>query len=137
MAEPPRLPRLPRLPGPQSALRVLVVEDAAELRLLLGMQLELAGHRVVAEAPDAATARERAAALRPDAVVLDQELPDGTGTDLLPELRAQLPGLRAVLFSGNPATAALAEAAGADGFLVKGAPLEQLVALLAPPARSG
>ena len=111
-------------------LRVLVVDDQADLRLLLRMQLEVDGHEVVGEAVDGSSALAQAQALAPQAVVLDRELPDGSGTDLLPGLRAASPGVRVVVFSADPAGREAAERAGADGFLLKGAPLAELSALL-------
>lgn len=113
-------------------LRVLVVDDQADLRLLLRMQLEVDGHDVVGEAPDGQSALLAAEQLAPDAVVLDRELPDGSGLDLIAALRAAQPGLRVVVVSGDPSGEQAALAAGADGYLDKAAPLGRLSPLLAP-----
>ena len=111
-------------------LRVLVVDDQPDLRLLLRMQLELDGHDVVGEAVDGRSALALAEELGPQAVVLDRELPDGLGTELVAALRAASPGVRVIVFSADPAGGEAAALAGADGFLEKGAPLGQLSALL-------
>jgi DNA-binding response OmpR family regulator len=67
--------------------RVLVIEDESDLRALLAHNLERAGHEV-AVAGDAAAglalARERR---RPDLVLLDLVLPDGSGLDVCRTLR--------------------------------------------------
>lgn len=110
--------------------RVLVVDDQADLRLLVGMYLGVDGHVVVGEASDLAEALRLAAELQPEVVILDQELPDGLGTDALARVREAAPGARVLVFSADPAVRALAAGAGADGFVQKGAPLDELSALL-------
>ncbi len=63
-------------------LQVVVVEDEADLRELFIFALEVAG--LVAHGADSvASARELLATIRPDALVADYGLPDGTGTALL------------------------------------------------------
>ena len=69
-------------------MKLLIVDDDADLRAVLGFALRDAGF-VVVEAGDGATARARAEAERPDLVVLDLNLPDADGVDLLPDLRAR------------------------------------------------
>jgi DNA-binding response OmpR family regulator len=75
------------LPG--RGRRVLVVDDAAELRMLIRIALADLGGFVVEEAPDAATALALLRAGPPDAVVLDVQLPDLDGPELLALLRAE------------------------------------------------
>ncbi len=112
--------------------RVLVVDDQADLRLLLGIHLAVDGHEVVGEATDLAAAVSQAAMLAPDVVIVDQELPDGLGTGAVPALRAAVPGVRILVYSADPAVRELAARAGADGFVLKGAPLAELSDLLGP-----
>lgn len=68
-----------------SRLRVLVVEDVEPTRLLIVRTLESEGF-LVEEAPDLRRAEKRLRSARPDVVVLDVELPDGSGFDLLREI---------------------------------------------------
>jgi DNA-binding NarL/FixJ family response regulator len=49
------------------------------------------GLHVVGEADSAAAALRLAAELRPDVIVLDLQLPDGNGLDILPQLKARQP----------------------------------------------
>lgn len=76
----------PTSPAPRRHL--LVVDDEPHIGLLLRPHLEQLGYRVslaknLAEARAALTDR----ASRPDALLLDLHLPDGSGLDLLRELR--------------------------------------------------
>lgn len=110
--------------------RILVVDDHHSMRSLLTMYLDRDGFEVVGEAVDAPSALVQARELLPDGVVLDEELPHGPGTRILPELRALLPQARIVVFSGDATCADRAAELGADGFLLKGDPLEALDRLL-------
>jgi two-component system KDP operon response regulator KdpE len=67
--------------------RVLVVEDDADIRMVLGTLLESAGYRVET-APTAARALIEARANRPDVVLVDLGLPDRDGQQLIRDLRA-------------------------------------------------
>ena len=83
--------------------RVLVVDDDPNLRELVTIRLQRAGHRVVAAdsaAEALAVVQERGA---PDVVVLDVTMPGMTGLELLPVLRS-LEGcadLPAIFLSGR------------------------------------
>ena len=113
--------------------RVLVVDDAANLRELLTMLLEAEDDFVVVgAAADGAQAVEKAAELRPDVVLLDLAMPVMDGLQALPELRRLLPSARLVVFSGYDEVS-LARAAldvGADAYIEKGTSVLQLVARL-------
>ena len=68
------------------AYHILLVDDAPELRRMVGELLEGAGYAVTLAA-DCAQARAAWARQRPDAALLDVMLPDGDGFALLGELR--------------------------------------------------
>lgn len=89
-AQNPAMPR-PRLEG----VVALVVEDHADMRLVMRTALEEAGARVM-EADSAAHATQAAALRRPTVVVSDIGLPDVDGYALLGMLRRALPGAEAV-----------------------------------------
>lgn len=61
--------------------RILIVEDDAPLRRLIGLALEHAGHEVVV-ALDQATALECLEWFEPNLILLDLQLPDGTGAEV-------------------------------------------------------
>jgi DNA-binding NtrC family response regulator len=67
--------------------RILVVDDEPTVRFGIRDFLEVHGLEVL-EAESCREARERFRQARPDVVLLDYRLPDGTGLELLPELRA-------------------------------------------------
>lgn len=82
--------------------RLLHVEDDTNLlqvvRSMAGPEFEFARAATLAQA------RTRLALDRFDVVILDLVLPDGSGWDLLPEIRRQLPGARIVILSGYDVT---------------------------------
>ena len=65
--------------------RVLVVEDDHQLRRVITINLRARGH-TVCEAADVAQALEALAVEAPDLLILDINLPDGTGWDVLREV---------------------------------------------------
>ena len=68
------------------AYHILLVDDAPELRRMVGELLEGAGYAVTLAA-DCAQARRAWTESQPDAALLDVMLPDGDGFSLLEELR--------------------------------------------------
>ena len=105
------------------SIRVLVVDDNADVRLLLRFAVELRpGMRIVGEAVDGLEAVRLAAACEPDIIVLDREMPVASGLQVLPELRAACPGAVIVLFtaSADQAVRRAAAGAGADAVRTKG-----------------
>lgn len=120
--------------------RVLVVDDAANLRDLLTLLLELEDDfEVVGGAADGAQAIERAALLHPDIVLLDLAMPVMDGLQALPQLRALLPDATIVIFSGYEHQSLASEAltAGADGYIEKGVAVTHLVEQIRALRRSG
>ncbi len=89
-------------PGPAEApplsLRLLLVEDNEPTLDVMTTLLELAGHDVK-PAPDVRTARRLAESHEFDLVVSDLGLPDGTGFELMSELRDRY-GLKGIAVSG-------------------------------------
>ena len=110
--------------------RVLVVDDEPQFLRALATNLRGAGYEVdtAANASDALTA----AGLRPpDAVILDLLLPDGSGTDLLRELRtwSEAPVLL-VSAVGDEEEKIAALDAGADDYVTKPFAIGELLARL-------
>lgn len=118
-----------------TGLVVLVVEDTPEYQLVLRSVLLEAGCQVVV-APTLAEARETAATLRPDVVVLDVVLPDGSGRDLISDLRGTNDPYVLILsqFDGE-ADRIVGLSAGADDHLAKPFSSAELLARLAAGQR--
>ena len=113
--------------------RVLVVDDAEDLRMLLRARMETRhGLTVVGEAADGLAAVELASELQPDLVMLDLAMPRMDGLEALPLIRAAVPGVRVIVLSGfNQSTLAeKAMEAGADKYVVKGGSMRQLLELV-------
>lgn len=110
---------------------ILLVDDVPALRLLLRHSLQ-DEFDVVGEAGDGATAGELAARLHPDVVLLDLNMPDQDGLQAIGTIRAATPGTRIAVFTGLEATVveATVRAMGADDFLEKSAPLDEVQARL-------
>jgi DNA-binding NarL/FixJ family response regulator len=101
--------------------RVLIVDDDARFRALARALLEASGYTVAGEAADGAEALAALSQLRPDAALVDVQLPDSNGLALARQLTEQDRGLRIVLTSTDPtlvAPAALADS-GALAFVPK------------------
>jgi DNA-binding NarL/FixJ family response regulator len=64
-------------------LRILIVDDHPEFRRHARRMLESDGHVVIGEAQDSASAIERTRVLRPDVVLLDVNLPDRSGLQIV------------------------------------------------------
>jgi two-component system, response regulator PdtaR len=73
----------------QNALRVVIAEDEALIRLDLKEMLEEEGYSVVAEAGDGETAVERVTSLRPDLAILDVKMPVLDGISAAEQIAAE------------------------------------------------
>ena len=116
----------------ERAHRVLVVDDAEDIRMLLRLRVEARnGLTVVGEAADGVAAVELASELQPDLVLLDLAMPRMDGLEALPLIRAAVPDVRVVVLSGfNQGTLAnKALEAGADHYVVKGGSMRELLDL--------
>jgi diguanylate cyclase (GGDEF)-like protein len=113
----------------RSGIRLLVVDDHPNLRMLLRTTFEIIDVEVD-EAGSAAEAMQRVAAKAPDVIVLDVALPDVDGITLCRRLRAQpaTAGVPIVLLTGAASTSDdEGRAAGASAFVRKPfSPLELL-----------
>jgi two-component system, NarL family, response regulator DevR len=104
------------------AVRVFLVDDHEVVRRGVAEVLEDdPGLMVAGEAGSVAEALARVPAVRPDVVVLDMRLPDGSGADLCRSLRRRFPGLPCLVLTSysEPEAREAAIRAGATGFLLK------------------
>lgn len=112
-------------------IRVLVAEDDLAVRaLLVDLIAAERGLELAATAADGEAAVEAALRTLPDVVILDLHMPRGGGTRAAAEIRLHLPHARLVVFSADPHGATQALRSGADEYLVKGAPVDEILAAL-------
>jgi len=123
----------PRTGNPAARLRVFVVEDSGLIRERVEDMVAQAGALVAGHAAGVATAIEGIRELRPDVVILDAQLADGTGFDVLRAIRRQVPPVDAYFFSNYSADAyrLYAVKLGAKGFFDKSSEFDQLRDLIA------
>jgi DNA-binding NarL/FixJ family response regulator len=109
---------------------VMVVDDHPIWRDAVARDLEDEGFEVVATADGVGAARRRAAAVKPDVVVMDMRLSDGTGAQATAEVLAVSASTRVLVLSASDERDDVLEAvkAGATGYLVKSASKAELAA---------
>jgi DNA-binding NarL/FixJ family response regulator len=110
-------------------IRILVADDHPVVRdglvAILGTQPDF---QVVGEASGGREVLQKAAESRPDVVLLDLEMPDMDGVEALRELRKSQPQARTLVFTAFDTDERILAAvqAGTGGYLLKGAPREEL-----------
>lgn len=106
----------------------MVVDDHPIWRDAVARDLEESGFTVVATADGVGAARRRAAAVRPDVVLMDMRLADGDGAQATAEVLAVSPSSRILVLSASDEREDVLQAvkAGATGYLVKSASKQEL-----------
>ena len=106
----------------ESLVRVVLVDDHAVVRQGLQAILERTGQiQVVGEAGTIADAVRETRQTRPDVVVMDLRLPDGTGVTACRQIREELPEVKVLILTSHADEDALFNAvlAGAAGYVLK------------------
>jgi DNA-binding NarL/FixJ family response regulator len=111
-------------------MKVLLVDDHPIVRAGLRALFEARGIEVIAEAGDGQTAKEAAARLRPDVVVMDLSMPVLDGFKATEQIVRDDPSKRVLILTtyASEADAVRAMDAGATGYLLKDAPPDDIVA---------
>jgi two-component system chemotaxis response regulator CheY len=101
--------------------RVLVVDDAAFMRKVVGDALAQGGHEVVGEAGDGRQAVECFRQLRPEVTTLDITMPEKDGLQALREIVSLDPSARVIMCSALGQESKVLEAikSGAKDLVVK------------------
>ena len=117
----------------QSIPSVFLVDDSDEIRERLKELFDIGARvRIIGEADTAACAIIKIKASQPDFVVLDYQLPDGTGLEVLRELRNQAPRTHFIVLT-NHVSAELRQTlldAGGQAFLDKSRDFGRLSGLI-------
>jgi DNA-binding NarL/FixJ family response regulator len=117
-------------------VRVMVVDDHPMWREGVSRDLAAAGYDVVAATGEGRQAVRIAAAARPDVVVLDLQLPDVSGVEVINGLREALGEIRILMLSASGEQQDVLDAmkAGATGYLLKSAGLTDFLDAVARTA---
>jgi two-component system, NarL family, response regulator NreC len=102
-------------------IRVVLADDHELMRRSLRHVLESEGIEVLGEAADHASTVHLVIALRPDVLVLDLSMPNGSGMETIRALHERAPdtGVVVVTMQHTPSFACAAFACGALGFVLK------------------
>jgi DNA-binding NarL/FixJ family response regulator len=110
-------------------IRILVADDHPVVRegliAMLGTQPDL---EVIGEAGSGPEVVRTALELRPDVVLLDLELPGFDGVEVIRQVRAEAPAVRIVVLTAFDRDEQIVSAirTGAEGYLLKGAPRDEV-----------
>lgn len=113
-----------------STIRLLIVDDQNLIRQGLKAMLELeADFQVVGDAENGKVALERIAALQPDVVLMDIQMPEMDGQTATKLITQNFPDVKVLILSSFDDKSYIAEAirSGARGYLLKDIPWHELV----------
>lgn len=113
-----------------AVIRLMLVDDHEVLRLGLRTLFSEAGDfEVIGEAGTVAVAVEQGKRLKPNVVLMDVRLPDGSGVEACREIRTASPGTRVLFLTSYADEEAVLGTilAGADGFLLKEVSGDELI----------
>ncbi|HHV30670.1 response regulator [Acetivibrio mesophilus] len=101
--------------------RVLIVDDAAFMRISLKTMLEKNGFQVIDEAENGSVAVKKYKELKPDIVTMDITMPEMDGIQALKEIRQFDSNSKVIMISAMGQESYVREAvmSGAKGFVVK------------------
>ena len=113
--------------------RVLIVDDAAFMRVSIRNIVSKNGYEVAGEAENGAVAVQKYAELHPDIVTMDITMPEMNGLEALIAIRKADPGAKVIMVSALGQVSIVRDAvmAGAKGFVVKPFKEETITAALA------
>jgi two-component system chemotaxis response regulator CheY len=112
--------------------KVLIVDDAAFMRISIKNMLTKNGYEVVGEAENGLIGIEMYKELQPDIVTMDITMPEMSGLDALKEIQKLDPQAKVVMVSAMGQEAMVREAivSGAKGFIVKPFKEEGIIAAI-------
>lgn len=111
-------------------IRLMLVDDHAMLREGLRSKFErCADIQIVAEAGAAEELMSLLGKASPDVLIVDIKLPDANGISLMEQIKKDLPKVKVIILTmyDHVRYALHSFERGADGFVVKGAPFEELL----------
>jgi DNA-binding NarL/FixJ family response regulator len=117
------------MPRPANAL---IIDDEAHVRVLLSAILRQLGVRTIWESADGPSGIGQAALHKPEIVLLDINLPEMSGLEVLAKLKADHPAMPVIMVSAQSTvrTVDKAKELGAQGYIVKYAPKSEVTQML-------
>jgi two-component system KDP operon response regulator KdpE len=117
------------MPRPANAL---IIDDEVHVRVFLTAILKQLGMRTIWDASDGRTGLGQAALHKPDVVLLDLNLPEVSGIEILEKLKADNPALPVIVVSAQSTmrTIARTKELGANGYVIKYAPKSEVIQML-------
>ena len=117
------------MPRPTNAL---IVDDEPHVRVLVRVLLKQLGIETVWEAADGAEALEKAAAHKPHVILLDINLPQVGGLEVLAKLKAAHPEIPVIIVSSQSTmkTVIQTRELGAEAYVLKHAPKAEVLQML-------
>jgi len=131
---------LPETAAPAATIRILIADDHEVVRIGLAALLDAQeGFSVVAQAASGDEAVRMARHHRPDVVVMDIRMPNGSGIDACRAITAELEGTPVVMLTSHADSEALFDAidAGASGYVLKRVGSSELVGAVRTVAGGG
>jgi DNA-binding NarL/FixJ family response regulator len=119
-----------RMGNEESSIRLLIADDHALVRSGLRSMLEREpGFEIIGEAEDGREAVELCRSLRPDLILMDVRMPRMDGLEATRTIKQESPeiGVLMVTMHENPDYMLEAIKAGAAGYVLKDAPLDELI----------
>lgn len=117
------------MPRPVTAL---IVDDEPHVLVLFHALLKQLGVQTVWQAADGSAALDEAAKHKPDVVLLDLNLPQVSGLEVLAKLKAEYPAMPVIVVSAQSTlkTFTRARELGAVGYVLKHAPKSEVLQMI-------
>jgi two-component system, OmpR family, response regulator len=117
------------MPRPVNAL---IIDDEIHVRVFLTAILKQLGIRTIWDAADGPTGLGHASVHKPDIVLLDLNLPEVSGLDVLEKLKSENPKLPVIVVSAQSTVRTInrVKELGADGYVVKYAQKSEVIQML-------
>jgi DNA-binding NarL/FixJ family response regulator len=114
-------------------MRILIADDSAIVReRLISLLTDVQGIEVVGQAEDALEARNLAERMKPDVAILDLRMPNGSGADVLFDMKKLDPTPKVIMLTNypHPENRKKCMDRGADYFFDKSTEFQRVVTVL-------
>jgi DNA-binding NarL/FixJ family response regulator len=120
-------------------ITVLIADDHPVMRDGLATLIDTVGMTTVAQAESGRDAVREAVRHRPDVVLMDLNMPHGSGIDATREIAVRCPGSKVLVLTMSEDDESIAQAirAGARGYILKGATQEEITRAITTVAAGG